>query len=69
MAKKIKIWFDKESDFLEVMFSDAPGYMRETNNDNVLERIDDDGNIIGYSILGISKIRKDNPITAELEFA
>jgi len=28
MAKKIKVWFDAEAEFLEVRFSDAAGYMK-----------------------------------------
>jgi uncharacterized protein YuzE len=68
MAKKLKIWYDREGDYLELLFSDAAGYMRETNNDFVMERVDDAGNVIGYSIIGISKMKKDNPIYTELEF-
>lgn len=30
MAEEVKVWFDPEGDFLEVRFSDAPRYMRET---------------------------------------
>jgi len=30
MAKSVTVWFDPEADFLDVKFSDAPGYMRET---------------------------------------
>lgn len=26
MAERVKVWFDPEADFLEVIFSDAPGY-------------------------------------------
>jgi hypothetical protein len=40
MADKVKIWFDAEADFLEVRFSDAPGYERETQHDAVMERLD-----------------------------
>jgi uncharacterized protein YuzE len=68
MAKKLKIWYDKEGDYLELLFSDAAGYMRETNNDFIMERVDEAGNVIGYSIIGISKMKKDNPIYTELEF-
>jgi hypothetical protein len=67
MAKKMKIWFDKEGDFLEILFSDAPGYMRQTDNDFVLERVDEQENILGYSIIGISKMTKDKPLIKELE--
>ena len=30
MADKVKIWFDAEADYLEVRFSDAAGYEKET---------------------------------------
>jgi uncharacterized protein YuzE len=66
MADKVKVWFDPEGDFLEVQFTDAPGYMRETANDAVMERVDDHGHIIGFSVLGVSRFRKDHPLEAEL---
>ena len=37
MAQFVKIWFDAEADFLEVRFSDELGYMRETENDDLME--------------------------------
>jgi hypothetical protein len=40
MADKVRIWFDAEADLLEVHFSDKPGFMRETKNDAVMERVD-----------------------------
>jgi Protein of unknown function (DUF2283) len=66
MTKPIKVWFDPEGDFLEVTFSDKPGYMRETNHDAVMERVDESGNLLGFSILGISHINKATPLIAEL---
>ena len=39
MAKAVKVWYDPEGDFLEVMFSDESGYMKETSNDAVMERV------------------------------
>ena len=51
MAERVTVWFDREADFLEVTFSDAPGFMRETANDAIMERIDAEGKIIGFSIL------------------
>ena len=30
MADKVKIWFDREGDYLEVQFKEALGYMKET---------------------------------------
>jgi len=60
------VWFDAEADFLEVRFSDAPGYEKETNHDAVMERVDAEGHVIGFSILGVSQFRKDKPLDAEL---
>jgi uncharacterized protein YuzE len=58
MAERVKVWFDPEADFLEVIFSDAPGYMRETENDAVMERVDLEGNLLGFSILAVSQLAK-----------
>jgi uncharacterized protein YuzE len=66
MADKVKIWFDAEGDFLEVRFSDAAGYMKETNNDAVMERVDERGQVIGFSILQVSKLSRQKPLVAEL---
>lgn len=54
MTERVKVWFDPEADFLEVIFSEAPGYMRETENDAVMERIDAEGNLLGFSILAVN---------------
>ena len=69
MADKVKIWFDAEADFLEVRFSDAPGYERETNHDAVMERVDGQGAGIGFSVLGVSRFKKDKPLEADLSTA
>lgn len=66
MAEKVKLWFDPEGDYLEVLFSDAPGYMRETKADAVMQRVDEQGRLIGFSVLGVSRFQKDHPLEAEL---
>jgi uncharacterized protein YuzE len=59
MALKIvKMWFDPEADFLEVIFEQKPGYSRPTENDQVMERVDVDGNVIGFSVLRVSSLNK-----------
>jgi hypothetical protein len=65
MAKQVKVWFDSEADFLEVIFSDAPGFMRETEHDAVMERVDVDGNFLGFSIVAVSQLAKSKPLIAE----
>ena len=59
MAKKIiKLWFDKEGDYLEVAFEKKSGFFRRTKNDAVMENIDDKGNILGFSVLNVSKLAR-----------
>ena len=69
MADKVKVWFDAEADYLEVRFSEAAGFMKETAHDAVMERVDAQGNIIGFSILGVSRFTKDKPLEADLTAA
>jgi uncharacterized protein YuzE len=56
--KNLKIWFDAEGDYLEVVFDKKPGYFRETLNDQVMEKVDDQGNILGFSVLRVSALRE-----------
>lgn len=58
MGKEVKIWYDKEGDYLEVLFERKAGYFRETENDAVMEKVDDEGNIIGFSILKVSALKE-----------
>jgi uncharacterized protein YuzE len=66
MAQYVKVWFDAEGDFLEVLFSDKAGYMRETDNDAVMERVDLEGNILGFSIMRVSYMVENKPLVANL---
>jgi uncharacterized protein YuzE len=53
----VKVWYDVEGDLLEVLFDRRPGYFRETANDQVMEKVDDEGNVLGFSILKVSATR------------
>ncbi len=66
MADKVKVWFDAEADFLEVRFSDAAGYEKATKHDAVMERVDQQGRVVGFSVMGVSRFRKDKPLEADL---
>jgi uncharacterized protein YuzE len=65
MGKEIKIWYDNEGDYLEVILERKEGYFRETENDAIMEKVDKDGNVIGFSILKFSAI-KEKPISISL---
>lgn len=56
--RSVRVWLDPEADFLEVIFEPSrPGYFRETDDDRVMEKVDEQGNVIGFSILGVSSMR------------
>lgn len=66
MAEKhLRIWFDREGDFLEVIFDDRPGYFRETKSDQVMEKVDENGELLGFSVLRVSALG-DRPLAVAL---
>lgn len=69
MAKKtaMSVWYDREGDFLEVVFDRKPGYFRETSSDQVMEKVDKRGRILGFHILRVSRIRR--PLNVSLPVA
>ena len=56
--RTVKIWYDREGDFLEVIFDQREGYFRETKNDHVMKKVDARGNVLGFSVLKISALTK-----------
>jgi len=56
--EKVKVWYDSKGDFLEVIFKQKEGYFRETKSDQVMEKVDMEGNIIGFSILKVSSLKE-----------
>jgi hypothetical protein len=66
MAQKhhIAVWYDREGDFLEVMFAQKEGYFRETAHDQVMEKVDKDGTILGFHVLKVSRLTR--PLDVEL---
>jgi uncharacterized protein YuzE len=67
MGKEINVWYDKEGDYLEVLFEKKKGYFKETENDAVMEKVDEEGNIIGFSILKVSALKEQEPLSIFLK--
>jgi hypothetical protein len=65
MGNKVKLRFYPEADYLEVTFCDAHGYMRPSESDAVMRRVSEDGRIIGFSVFGVSRFKKE-PLEVEL---
>ncbi len=67
MGKEIVIWYDPEGDYLEVVFEKKKGYFRETDNDAVMEKVDEEGGVIGFSIMKVSALMEDKkPVSVVL---
>ena len=56
----VKVWLDAEADFLEVLFSDAPGIMRQTAEDAIMERVDEKGTLLGFTIQNVSQLAQEH---------
>lgn len=65
--KKVKVYYDKEGDYLEVLFDPKAGYFKETENEAIMEKVDGKGNIIGFSILNVSTLKEQKPISVTLK--
>jgi hypothetical protein len=56
---KLRIWFDRVGDYLEVTFEEREGYFRETSSDHVMEKVDRFGRIIGFNVLRVTALHPD----------
>ena len=63
--KIVKLWYDPEGDYLDVIFDQREGFFRETENDQVMEKVDVEGNILGFSVLRVSSL-KARPLEVSL---
>lgn len=69
MDKDVTVRYNREGDYLEVLFELIAEFFRETNNDTVMENVDQDGNLIGFSILNVSQTQSETPIFVTLRDA
>jgi uncharacterized protein YuzE len=67
MGEDVTIWYDKEGDYLEVLFERKAGHFRETENDAVMEKVDSQGNILGFSVLRVSGLSEQSPLSFSLK--
>lgn len=66
MERDVTVWYDREADYLEVLFEEKEGYFRETDNDAVMEKVDQNGHVIGFSILNVSQNPSASPVSVTL---
>ncbi len=54
----LRVWYDREGDYLEVIFEDAPATLKEIGDD-ILKRRTPDGRVVGLAVFNVSKHDRD----------
>ena len=65
--RKVFVSYDHEGDMLEVLWAAREGYFTPTDDERILKRLDDDGEVIGFLIHEMSTLKEPNPIEFELD--
>lgn len=55
--RAVKLWYDPDGDYMEVVFEKKTGYFRETDDERVMEKVDAEGNVLGFSIMKVSSLK------------
>ena len=64
--KKVFVSYDHKGDMLEVLWAFREGYFTPTDDERVLKRLDDDGEVIGFLIHEMSTLNEPSPVEFEL---
>ena len=64
--KKVFVSYDHEGDMLEVLWAFREGYFTPTEDERILKRLDDDGEVIGFLIHEMSTLSEPSPVEFEL---
>ena len=64
--KNVFVSYDHEGDMLEVLWAFREGYFTPTEDERILKRLDDDGEVIGFLIHEMSTLKHLEPIEFEL---
>ena len=65
-SRKVFVSYDHEGDMLEVLWAFREGYFTPTDDDRILKRLDDDGEVIGFLIHEMSTLKEPSPLEFEL---
>jgi uncharacterized protein YuzE len=64
-GKNVSIWYDTKGDFLEIVWEVKSGDFIHTKDDRVMAKVDDEGNVIGFHVIGVSEMTE--PVDLILE--
>ena len=65
-GRKVFVSYDHEGDMLEVLWAFREGYFTPTDDERILKRLDDDGEVIGFLIHEMSTLKEPSPVEFEL---
>ncbi len=51
MQNEIEIYYDKEGNYLEIIFEKKEGFFQETEEENVMKKVDKEGNLLALSVM------------------
>ena len=66
-SRKVFVSYDHEGDMLEVLWAFREGYFTPTDDERILKRLDDDGEVIGFLIQEMSTLNQPSSVEFELE--
>lgn len=56
--KRVNIWYDRQGDFLEVVWEDKPGEFVDSPDGRAYVKLDADGNVLDFQVLGLSRVER-----------
>lgn len=70
MEKKMKFFFDKEGDILDISLGEPEEATSREIGDDIIVRINSKDEIVGFTILNFekSKMKSDLPLSAKFSF-
>lgn len=61
----IKLWYDSEADFLEIVLEKGNGIAYDTDDERVEVRLDEEGNVLSFHVLGLMSV-SGTPLNIEV---
>ena len=65
-SRKVFLSYDHNGDMLEVLWAFREGYFVPTDDERILKRLDEDGEVIGFLIHEMSTLKEPGPVEFEL---
>jgi len=67
MQNELEIYYDREGNYLEIIFEKKEGFFQQTEEDNVMKKVDKEGNILALSVLNAVSSKSIPPLTYHIK--